>query len=149
MHLCLYQPLIPQNTGNVGRLCVGLNTRLSLIKPLGFNIDDKELKRAGLDYWQHLNYKIFENFNNFTNTFDSKNIIAITKYGKNNIYDFSFQKENIILMGKETTGLPDSLVEKHNLTTIKIPMSPNIRSYNLANSSAICLSEFHRQCLHS
>lgn len=158
MHLCLYQPLIPQNTGNIGRLCVGFNCRLSLIKPLGFSIEHKELKRAGLDYWQHLNVHIFENFEEFyqqskemnqqkkqKNHQLKKRVIAISKYGEQELYNFSFRKDDILLMGKETTGIPDSLIENYNLQVLRIPMSEQIRSYNLANSSAMCLGEFYRQ----
>ena len=150
MHLCLYQPLIPQNTGNIGRLCVGFNCRLSLIKPLGFSIEDKELKRAGLDYWQHLNVYTFENFEEFyqqgqKSHQQKKRIIAVSKYGEEELYKFSFKKDDTLLMGKETTGIPDSLIENYNLQVLRIPMSEQIRSYNLANASAMCLGEFYRQ----
>ncbi len=145
VELALFRPLIPQNTGNIGRLCVGFNVFLNLIGPLGFKINDKRIKRAGLDYWQHLNYKFYADFESFYLNKKDKRIICISKYGENLLCDFSFSKTDILLMGQETEGVPKGLIKNYGLKRVAIPMEGLIRSYNLANASAIILYESWRQ----
>ena len=145
VELALFRPLIPQNTGNIGRLCVGFNVFLNLIGPLGFELNDKKAKRAGLDYWQYLNYKFYANFESFYLSKKDKRIICISKYGKSLLCDFSFNKADVLLMGQETNGVPEDLIKNYDLQRVAIPMEGLIRSYNLANASAMILYECWRQ----
>lgn len=143
--IALYQPSIPPNTGNIGRLCVGFGVELFLIGPMGFEINDTTLKRAGLDYWKYLNYTIYQGFEEFFKVHCERRIIVLSKFSDILIYDFEFQLDDIILMGNEIKGIPQELTTSHGLTRIRIPMLKEIRSYNLANASAMAISECYRQ----
>ena len=148
IEVALYEPLIPGNTGNIGRLCVGFNVHLHLIEPMGFEITDRSVKRAGLDYWPHLSWSKHRDFNifyqsNFTN--DDKKIICFTKFAKEELQNFFFPPNPMLLFGRETTGLPKQLIKDHSMIPIRIPVLGQIRSYNLANSVAIALFEAMRQ----
>ena len=160
VELVLYEPKIPQNTGNIGRLCVGFKVSLSLIEPLGFVLNDKNLKRAGLDYWQYLKVKTYQNFESFYQEKilnKNRRLICFSKYAtiskESNVNlimgsclkDFKFHKNDIIIMGSETTGFPDKLISKYKIFRVSIPILGNIRSYNLANSVAIALFEVYKQ----
>ena len=153
MEISLFEPRIPQNTGNIARTCAAFDITLNLIEPLGFKIEDKYLKRAGLDYWPIVEVNKYENFKEFADAKKNKRIIAFSK--KNGVYlnDFEFTKEDILLFGREDTGLPESIIEKSNsLITIFMPNleSPNnnkkgVRSLNLSVACGIAIYEAHKQ----
>ena len=144
-HIALFSPEIPANTGNIGRICVGCSSRLHLIKPFRFLINDKYLKRAGLDYWQDLDLVYHDNLDDFLANFDDANIYFCSTKGKQNYSEINYQRQDVFLFGPETKGLPDWLLEKYREKTIRIPMSDKIRSINLANSVAVILYEAWRQ----
>lgn len=151
MHIVLHQPEIPYNTGNIGRTCVITASALHLIEPLGFRINDKLIKRAGLDYWDklekytHLNYEAFlEATQNERREKGSRIFYATTKGGV--IYtDVNYAPNDYIMFGKESGGIPSEILERDPSSCIKIPMSPDERSLNLSNSVAIILYEALRQ----
>lgn len=147
-HIVLYQPEIPQNTGNIMRTCVATNTKLHLIKPLGFSIDDKHLKRCGVNYIDKLDYEVYESFDDFK----SKNegiYYYFTRYGKKPHTSFHYEnKENnnlYFIFGKESTGIPKEILQKDLEHCMRIPMSENVRALNLSNSCAIVIYEALRQ----
>jgi len=144
-NIVLYRPEIPPNTGNIARLCVGAKSRLHLIGKLGFKIDDKHLKRAGLDYWEHLDMVYYENLNEFLNQHNNKRLWLITKFGKKRYCDVNFNLEDFFIFGRETTGLPEELHNQYQDNRLYIPMSNDVRSINLSNSVAIVLYEALRQ----
>ncbi|PNZ70895.1 tRNA (uridine(34)/cytosine(34)/5-carboxymethylaminomethyluridine(34)-2'-O)-methyltransferase TrmL [Staphylococcus croceilyticus] len=146
-HIVLFQPEIPANTGNIARTCAGTNTNLHLIKPLGFSTDDKMLKRAGLDYWEHVNITYHESIEDFFEATEGEYYL-LTKFGKQTYSDFNFNKPDtdlFFVFGRETTGLPDWVKEKYADTALRIPMSENIRSLNLSNTAALLIYEALRQ----
>lgn len=147
VNIVLFEPEIPQNTGNIARTCAATGSRLHLIKPLGFSVDDKHLKRAGLDYWDLVDITYYENLDDFLNKNGDKKIyLSTTKSAK--IYtNFNYEDECYLVFGKETKGLPDSLHNRYLNTRIKIPMIHNerARSLNLSNSANIVLFEVLRQ----
>lgn len=147
-NIVLYQPEIPQNTGNIMRTCVATNTKLHLIKPLGFSIDDKHLKRSGVNYIDKLDYEVYENFEDFK----SKNegiYYYFTRYGKKPHTSFNYEnKENknlYFIFGKESTGIPKELLQNNLEYCMRIPMTENVRALNLSNSCAIVIYEALRQ----
>ena len=146
-NIVLYQPEIPGNTGNIMRTCVATNTKLHLIKPLGFSLDESHLKRSAVNYIENLNYEVYENFEDFK----SKNkgtYYYFTRYGKkpHTSFDYSNTKEDIYLIfGKESTGIPTEILRKHLDRCFRIPMNENIRALNVSNSVAIVLFEVLRQ----
>ncbi|RKD22521.1 tRNA (cytidine/uridine-2'-O-)-methyltransferase [Caminicella sporogenes DSM 14501] len=146
-NIVLYQPDIPQNTGNIARTCAITGSSLHLIKPLGFSLEDKYLKRAGLDYWRFLDIHIYENLGEFFEKYpDGKFYFATTKGAK--IYtDVKYEENCFLVFGKETAGLPDEIHKKYKDRCIKIPMikDARARSLNLSNSVAIVLYEVLRQ----
>jgi tRNA (cytidine/uridine-2'-O-)-methyltransferase len=146
MNIVLLEPEIPQNTGNIARTCALTNTILHLIKPLGFSVEDKYLKRAGLDYWNLVEINYYESFDELIAKYSNKNFYYATTKGKNFYTDVNYIEDSFIVFGKETKGLPDSILNKNLDKTIKIPMKKGIkRSLNLANSVNIILFEALRQ----
>lgn len=147
VNIVLYQPEIPQNTGNIARSCAATGASLHLIKPLGFSIDDKHLKRAGLDYWSLLDLHIYEDLDEFLKINKDAKIYLGTTKGKKYYSDFNFEKDCFIVFGKETAGLPEKFMEDYRETTMRIPMvcEKRARSLNLSNSVAIILYEALRQ----
>ncbi|MDF2677531.1 MAG: trmL [Bacillota bacterium] len=147
LNIVLFEPEIPQNTGNIARTCAATGANLHLIKPLGFSVEDKYLKRAGLDYWNLVNINYYENFEHFLQEIgDAEVFIATTKESR--IYtEVNYSNDCYIMFGKETKGLPDYVHEKYKNTRIKIPMvnNPHARSLNLANSVNIVMYEALRQ----
>ena len=146
-HIVLFQPEIPANTGNIARTCAGTNTHLHLIKPLGFSTDDKMLKRAGLDYWEHVNITYDDSIEDFFDATQGEYYL-LTKVGQHTYSDFDFSKEDTdyyFIFGRETTGLPDWVKDKYADTALRIPMSENIRSLNLSNTAALLIYEALRQ----
>lgn len=146
INIVLHEPEIPHNTGAIARTCVLANSRLHLIKPFGFDLDDKHLKRAGLDYWKYLDLTIYEDLDDFFEKNKDINFyLATTK--TNNIYsDVKFKDGDFIFFGKETAGLPEDLIKKYSERAIRIPMIKDLkRSLNLANSCTVILYEALRQ----
>ena len=145
MHIILHQPEIPANTGNIGRTCVATGTSLRLIEPLGFRLDEKSIKRAGMDYWEHLDVTRYINFADFQEKHPSAKIWMATTKAKHVYTDVSFGPDDFIMFGKESGGIPEEILVDHEETCIRIPMLPAIRSLNLSNSVAIVLYEALRQ----
>lgn len=149
MNIVLYQPEIPANTGNIGRTCVATGSVLHLIEPLGFRLTGKELRRAGMDYWEHLDVRRYMNFTefvekNFTGQSDAKIWMATTKARK--VYtQATFGERDYIMFGKESAGIPEEILVDYEQTCIRIPMLDTIRSLNLSNSVSIVLYEALRQ----
>lgn len=148
IHVVLFQPEIPANTGNIARTCAGTDTTLHLIRPLGFSTDDKMLKRAGLDYWQFVNIVYHDSLEDFYKYTEGGKYFYITKFGKK--YHSSFDYSNVdqdyyFVFGRETKGLPPEVIEKNIDTCLRIPMNENIRSLNLSNAAAILIYEALRQ----
>ncbi|NMA01583.1 MAG: tRNA (uridine(34)/cytosine(34)/5-carboxymethylaminomethyluridine(34)-2'-O)-methyltransferase TrmL [Clostridia bacterium] len=146
-NIVLVEPEIPANTGNISRTCAVTGCSLHLIKPLGFSIDDKHLKRAGLDYWDMLNVKIYNNLTEFFSTIKNGNIYLATTKGGSTYSDKVYQEGDYFLFGKETKGLPKELLNKFPENCIRIPMLNNehARSLNLSNSVSIIIYEALRQ----
>ncbi len=145
MNVVLHQPKIPQNTGNIARLCAATNTNLILIHPLGFRTDNKYLKRAGLDYWDKVNIRHFDSIDEFYKEFKDTKCFYASKSGKFLYSQVSFRENDSIIFGNETEGLPKSMIEKHYNSTIKIPMWGDVRCLNLSTSVAIILYNAYRQ----
>lgn len=145
MNIVLHEPEIPFNTGNIGRTCVSTGTKLHLIKPLGFSIDDKSLKRAGLDYWKDLDVFYYENFNQFIEKNKNAKIFMATTKAKNLYSDVKYPDDSFIMFGKESAGIPEDILINYKETAIRIPMKENYRSLNLSTSVAIALFEALKQ----
>lgn len=145
MHIILHQPEIPANTGNIGRTCVATGTSLHLIEPLGFRLDEKSIKRAGMDYWEHLDVTRYVNFQEFKDKHTDAKIWMATTKAKHVYTDVSFGPDDYIMFGKESGGIPEEILVENEETCIRIPMLDQIRSLNLSNSVAIVLYEALRQ----
>lgn len=149
INVVLVEPEIPQNTGNIARTCAATGGKLHLVHPLGFSIDEKHLKRAGLDYWDKLEIEEHTSLNAFLEKYpiEENNMFFVTTKGKKVYSEDVFSKldEVFVLFGKETKGLPEELLQKHLDKTIRIPMKENLRSLNLSNSVAIVVYEILRQ----
>lgn len=145
MKVALFQPEIPQNTGNVGRLCVATRTPLYLIRPLGFHLDDKAIRRSGLDYWEHLDYTLVDSLDEIAaENPDSKFWFLSTK-GKQTYTDVTYQPDDILVFGSEGAGLAPEIYEQQQEKLLKIPQWGPVRSLNLATSVGIVLYEAYRQ----
>lgn len=145
MHIILHQPEIPANTGNIGRTCVATGTALHLIEPLGFRLDEKSIKRAGMDYWEHLEVTRYINFQEFQQKHPGVKIWYATTKAKRLYTEAVFGQDDYIMFGKESAGIPEELLVENEETCIRIPMMDEIRSLNLSNSVAIVLYEALRQ----
>lgn len=147
-HVVLYEPLMPANTGNIARTCAGTNTVLDLIEPLGFQIDNKKMKRAGLDYWDKVDIRMHDDLEAFEYTWSKWwNVLNFKVFFKNYAQvDYTDpNKDYYFVFGKETTGLPETFMREYYDRNLRIPMSDNIRCYNLSNSVAMVLLEALRQ----
>lgn len=145
LNIVLLEPEIPQNTGNIGRTCVATGTRLHLIEPLGFSISDKAVKRAGMDYWPHLDVSVYEDYEDFLKRNQDAKVYMATTKGPNVYTEVSYEPDCYIMFGKESGGIPEEILVNNQENAIRIPMNPEIRSLNLANSVAIVLYEALRQ----
>ncbi|MDE7156963.1 MAG: tRNA (uridine(34)/cytosine(34)/5-carboxymethylaminomethyluridine(34)-2'-O)-methyltransferase TrmL [Lachnospiraceae bacterium] len=145
MNIVLFEPEIPQNTGNIGRTCVATGTRLHLIGPMGFQITEKAVKRAGMDYWKYLDVTEYDGYEDFLEKNPGAKIYMATTKAKQRYTDVSYEEDCYIMFGKESAGIPEEILIKHPDTCIRIPMNPDIRSLNLSNSAAIVLYEALRQ----
>ena len=145
LNIVLHEPEIPANTGNIGRTCVAAGARLHLIEPLGFQINEKQLKRAGLDYWDKLDVTVYSDFADFLKRNPGAKIYMATTKGPNVYTEAHFEPDCYIMFGKESAGIPEEILVEYEPTCIRIPMLPQIRSLNLSNSVAIVLYEALRQ----
>ncbi|MEP3838969.1 MAG: tRNA (cytidine(34)-2'-O)-methyltransferase [Algibacter sp.] len=142
LNIVLIEPEIPNNTGNIGRLALASGSHLHLVKPFGFEITDSRLKRAGLDYWQHLTVTYYDNIEAFFNINKNKTMAFLSSHGSKNHWDIPFEDDMFLIFGKESVGLPKQLIEKHKEQLFKIPLfSEHIRSLNLANAVSITVYE--------
>ncbi len=145
MNIVLHQPEIPANTGNIGRTCVATGSALHLIEPLGFHLDEKSIKRAGMDYWPKLNVTRYVDFNEFREQHPGVKIWMATTKAHQVYTDVEFGPDDFIMFGKESAGIPEEILVDYEDTCIRIPMLDDIRSLNLSNSVAIVLYEALRQ----
>lgn len=145
MHIVLHQPEIPGNTGNIGRTCVATGTSLHLIEPLGFRVDEKAVRRAGMDYWHLLDVRRYMNFEEFLAKNPGAKIWMATTKARKAYTEADFGPEDFIMFGRESAGIPEEILVKYPDTCIRIPMLPAIRSLNLSNAAAIVLYEALRQ----
>lgn len=145
MNIILHEPEIPQNTGNIARTCVATNTPLHLIEPLGFFIDEKSVKRAGMDYWDLLDLHVYSSFDDFCKKNPDAVIFMATTKAKKTYTEVSYPKNSFIMFGKESAGIPEEILIQYKETSIRIPMLDQIRSLNLSNAAAIVLYEALRQ----
>lgn len=145
LNIVLFEPEIPANTGNIGRTCVATNTRLHLIEPLGFRLNEKSLKRAGMDYWKDLDVTTYIDFNDFMEKNPGAKIYMATTKAPNVYTDVAYEPDCYIMFGKESAGIPEEILVNHKEESIRIPMVGDIRSLNLGNSVAIVLYEALRQ----
>ncbi|MBR6638413.1 MAG: tRNA (cytidine(34)-2'-O)-methyltransferase [Lachnospiraceae bacterium] len=145
MNIVLLEPEIPANTGNIGRTCVATGTTLHLIKPLGFSLDEKALKRAGLDYWQDLDVRVYENYEDFREKNNGVIPYMATTKAFHTYTEVQYEPDAYIMFGKESAGIPEEILVDSPDKCIRIPMNEEIRSLNLSNSAAIILYEALRQ----
>ena len=145
INIVLHEPEMPANTGNIGRTCVAAGARLHLIEPLGFKINEKTLKRAGLDYWDKLDVTIYDNYQDFLEKNPGAKIYMATTKALHTYCDVKYEPDCYIMFGKESAGIPEEILLEHPDTSIRIPMIGDIRSLNLSNSVAIVLYEALRQ----
>lgn len=144
-HIVLHQPEIPQNTGNIGRTCAAAGAALHLIEPLGFRLDEKSLKRAGMDYWKELNVTTYIEYEEFVQKNPDAEIYYVTTKAKQVYSDISYKPGSYFMFGKESGGIPEEILKAHPDHCVRIPMLPGARSLNLSNSAAIVLYEALRQ----
>ena len=145
LNIVLYEPEIPANTGNIGRTCVATGTRLHLIEPLGFHLDEKSIRRAGMDYWKDLDVTRYINYQDFLEKNPGAKIYMATTKGQHVYSQVSYEEDCYIMFGKESAGIPEEILVKHPNECIRVPMLGGIRSLNLSNSVAIVLYEALRQ----
>jgi tRNA (cytidine/uridine-2'-O-)-methyltransferase len=145
MNIVLLEPEIPQNTGNIGRTCMVSGTRLHLVGPMGFSVDDKYLKRSGLDYWLDLDVRYYQDFDDFLSLACPARMYMATTKARRLYTDISYSDNDYIVFGKESAGIPEELLLQYRDTAIRIPMLPASRSLNLSSSVAIVLYEAMRQ----
>lgn len=145
LNIVLHEPEIPANTGNIGRTCVAAGARLHLIEPMGFRITQKEVKRAGLDYWDKLDVTVYDSYEDFLEKNPNAKIYMATTKAKHTYTEVSYEPDCYIMFGKESAGIPEEILVKNPETSIRIPMIGDIRSLNLGNSVAIVLYEALRQ----
>lgn len=146
LNIVLIEPEIPNNTGNIGRLALATGSKLHLVKPFGFEINDKRLKRAGLDYWKHLEVVYYENTEEFFEINKNETMVFLSSHGTKSHWDINFKDNQFLVFGKESVGLSNEITKKHADQLFKIPMfSEHIRSLNLANAVSIIIYEGLRQ----
>ena len=145
LNIVLHEPEIPANTGNIGRTCVAANARLHLIEPLGFRLNEKNLKRAGMDYWKDLDVTTYIDFNDFMEKNPGAKIYMATTKAPKVYTEVSYEPDCYIMFGKESAGIPEEILVQHQEDCVRIPMVGDIRSLNLSNSVSIVLYEALRQ----
>lgn len=149
LHVVLYRPEIPPNAGNIGRTCVAVGAKLWMVKPLGFRIDEKELRRAGLDYWPHLDYEVVEDWNELAQRLAeplrANRIWLFTKTAAQSYTTAKFQAGDVLVFGSESSGLPEAIRTQYRAQTLRVPMRPQVRSLNLSATAALVMYEAVRQ----
>lgn len=146
-HVVLFQPEIPQNTGNIGRTCVAVNAKLWIVEPASFQITDKQVRRAGLDYWPHLDLEMVPDWEMFLSKINTKRLFFFSKYAKRTVWDVQFQKGDVFVFGRESSGLPSSILDPDDPRSLRLPTTQQVRSLNLATTVGIALYEQQRQLL--
>ncbi len=145
MNIVLYEPEIPANTGNIGRTCVATGTRLHLIEPLGFRLGEKEIRRAGMDYWKDLDVRLYMDYVDFMKENPGARIYYASTKAIQTYDQVSYREDDFIMFGKESAGIPEEILLENQETAVRIPMKEDIRSLNLSNSVAVVLYEALRQ----
>jgi tRNA (cytidine/uridine-2'-O-)-methyltransferase len=145
LHVVLYQPEIPYNTGSVGRTCVAVGAKLWLVRPLGFRVDDYYLRRAGLDYWEHLAWQVVDDWDELQREIRSGHRWFFTTKAERSYLDAHYQRGDVLVFGSESSGLPEGLMAGHAESQLRIPTSTNVRSLNLSNAVAVAAYEALRQ----
>ncbi|MDQ3330123.1 MAG: tRNA (cytidine(34)-2'-O)-methyltransferase [Planctomycetota bacterium] len=145
LHIVLHQPDIPQNTGNIGRTCVAVGAKLWLIRPLGFRLDDRHLKRAGMDYWHHLDWEAVESWDELREKLPSPRIWCVEESGTKRLWEADFLPGDVLVFGSESRGLPQRMLDEHPSRTLFLPMRPEALSLNLASTVNTAAYEAVRQ----
>ena len=145
LHVVLYQPDIPQNTGNIGRTCVAVGAKLWLVRPLGFQLDEKHLRRAGMDYWPLLDWEAVDDWEEIREKLPGRRWWCLTKSAGRLVWEAEFEPGDILLFGSETRGLPQAILEEQPSRNLKLPMSKKVRSLNLASTVNTVVYEAVRQ----
>ena len=146
-HVVLFQPEIPQNTGNIGRTCVAVNAKLWIVEPASFQITDKQVRRAGLDYWPHLDLEMVPDWELFLSKINTKRLFFFSKFAKRTVWDVQFQKGDVFVFGRESSGLPSSILDPDDPRSLRLPTTQQVRSLNLATTVGLALYEQQRQLL--
>jgi len=144
-HIVLYQPEIPENTGAIGRTCVAVGAKLWLVRPLGFQIDHRRIRRSGLDYWEHLDLQIVNDWNDLLEKLPGHRFWFLSKKGEENYTEHVYRQEDVFVFGSESTGLPESILKNDKNRTLRIPIFPAARSLNLSVSVGVVAFEVRRQ----
>ncbi|TWT72922.1 tRNA (cytidine(34)-2'-O)-methyltransferase [Allorhodopirellula solitaria] len=144
-HVVLYQPEIPQNTGNIGRTCVAVGAKLWIVQPAAFSFEEKRLRRAGLDYWQHLDIEMVPDWQALTERLDPARFYFLSRFAKRTLWDAPLQRGDVFVFGRETSGLPDWILDPDDERAIGLPTRPVVRSLNLATTAGIVLFEHQRR----
>ena len=144
-HVVLYQPEIPQNTGNIGRTCVAVNAKLWIVRPAAFQLDDAKLRRAGLDYWAHLERGDAVNWDDLVTQLHPRPMYFLSRFAKRTIWEADFRLGDVFVFGRETSGLPASILDPEDPRALRLPTSEHVRSLNLATTAGIVLYEHQRQ----
>lgn len=148
-NVVLIEPLIPENTGNIARTCVGTNSHLHLVGPMGFQISESRVRRAGLDYWEHLRWTEYDSMSSWQRSVpDQSRLFYLETTARRSLYDAEFQPGDWLVFGKETSGLDLALIEANDARAFYVPMPGPVRSLNLSNTVAIAVFELFRQVLH-
>ena len=145
LHVVLHQPDIPQNTGNLGRTCLAVGAKLWLVRPLGFRLSEKHLRRAGMDYWPQVEWEAVENWSVLLERLGDRPMWFLTKSGRHRVWEASFQPGDVLVLGSETRGLPAAMLETHAARTLSLPLHPEVRSLNLASTATAVVYEAVRQ----
>lgn len=145
VNIVLYQPEIPHNTGAIGRTCVAIGAKLWIVRPTGFRLDDKHLRRAGMDYWDNLNWEDVSSFEALEQRFPAGRVFFFTKHAERLYTHVAYQPGDFLVFGRESNGLPESIREHYADQCVKLPMRPEARSLNLANAVAVAAYEVLRQ----
>jgi tRNA (cytidine/uridine-2'-O-)-methyltransferase len=146
LNIVLYEPEIAGNTGNVGRTCVALGAKLWLVRPLGFQVEDRHLRRAGMDYWVHLDWEAVDSWDDLLRRLDGNRFWFFSKTARRTYTEISFRTDDVLVFGSESRGLPPSILEERADECLRIPMRENARSLNLSVSVAVAAYEARRQC---
>jgi tRNA (cytidine/uridine-2'-O-)-methyltransferase len=145
LNIVLHQPEIPGNTGAVGRTCVAIGAKLWLVRPLGFRVDEKTLRRAGLDYWQHLDWEVANHWDDLIERIEPKRLWLFSRFATSSYLDQRFERGDTLVFGSETSGLPSQLTNQYSDRMLRIPTTDNVRSLNLATSVGVASFEAVRQ----